>query len=383
MDKTIIKKEIPSSWKYNVLLLILSVIIAILVLETTIRTYDMVKGYGFFSGWRNSLSKNIQPVSPFRIFGFELYKNEDGVKYISSRYGELYPIRKPAGTFRIVVFGGSTTENGYSYREEGIHYPVILQSKLRESFGTQAIEVINVGNGAFATPHSLILFELDVLSWKPDMIIVSHNINDLQAAYWPNLTFDYSNKYSNKFFMPDYKSVFTFSNLLFQHSQFYWFIRQRINGMISKKGVALKRMSYGMNPPQLAINIFKRNLRSFIAIAKENGIKVLLGNQPLQPSEEYFVRHMGYISYNSIVTYPLHNEFVHHHEIFNEAIRQVAEETGVLFIDNKSKLGENKEYFIDFVHYTPKGINILASNYAKFIIDKNIIQMKGRQGERN
>lgn len=335
----------------------------------------MVRGLGFFSGHRNLISKSIKPVRPFRTFGFELYKNENEVKYISSRHGELFPIKKPNGTFRIVVFGGSTTENSHSFKDTKIHYPLILQSELREYFGTKAIEVINVANSAYATPHSLILFELDVLSWEPDMIIVSHNINDLHAAYWPKFTYDYSNKYGNEFYLPDCKSVFTFSNILFQHSQFYWFIRHRIKHVSRDKSTKLKRKSYGNKPPQLAIEIFKRNLRSFVAVAKENGIEVLLGNQPLQPSEEYFIHHMGHKPYNSIVAYPFHNEFVNHHKEFNKAIKQVAEETRVLFIDNEDRLGENKEYFIDFVHYTPKGVSMLANNYATFLLSENIIQL--------
>lgn len=340
----------------------------------------MIRGDGFSSGRFNLLPKNVKSVLPFRTFGFELYKSVNGVKYISSRHGELYPIKKPNGTFRIVVFGGSTTENKRSFKEAKIHYPLVLQSKLRESLDTKAIEVINVGYSAYATPHSLILFELDVLSWEPDMIIVSHNINDLSAAYWPDFAFDYSNKYGNEFYsIPDYQSLFTPSNVLFQHSRLYWFVHGLMNDLNNKErrneSGKLQRKSYGNNPPQLAIDIFKRNLRSFVALAKENGIIVLLGNQPLQPSEELFVRHIGHKPYNSIVKYPLHNEFVHHHSIFNEAIRQVSEEAGALFIDNKSKLGENIEYFIDYVHYTPKGVHVLANNYAEFMLSGNVIKL--------
>ena len=81
---------------------------------------------------------------------------------------------------------------------------------------------------------------------------------------------------------------------------------------------------------------------------------------------------MGHKPYNSLITYPLHEEFVYHHRILNESIRQVAEETRAMFIDNDSKLGGNTEYFIDFVHYTPKGVRVLASNYAKFIQGANV-----------
>ncbi len=205
------------------------------------------------------------------------------------------------------------------------------------------------------------------------MIIVSHNINDLLAAYWPNFTFDYSNKYTDDFYSIPYKSTLTFSNLLFQHSQLYWFVGDRIDRVINSR--ELQRKSYGIKPPQLAIEVFQRNLRSFVALAKANKIKVLFGNQALQATEEYFLLHMLDKPYNSTIIYPLHNEFVAHHKAFNEAIRQVAEETDVLFIDNESKLGNNKEYFIDFVHYTPKGVTVLANNYATFLIGNNLIQL--------
>ena len=373
------KNNSPSSWKSNLLLFVSSVIVVFLLLEVMIRSYDILKGDGFSSGRFNLLPKNVKSVQPFRTFGFELYKSVNGVKQISSRHGELYPLKKPNGTFRIVVFGGSTTENNRPFKEAKIHYPLVLQSKLRESLGSKAIEVINVAYSAYATPHSLILFELDVLSWKPDMIIVSHNINDLSAAYWPDLTFDYSNKYGNEFYsIPDYQSLFTTSNVLFQHSRLYWFVHGLVNDLNNKEGrnesTELQRKSYGNKPPQLAVEIFKRNLRSFVALAKENGIIVLLGNQPLQPSEELFVRHIDHKPYNSIVKYPLHNEFLHHHSAFNEVIRQVSEETGALFIDNESEFGGDIEYFIDYVHYTPKGVRRLADNYAEFIRSRNIIQ---------
>ena len=238
------KKKYSSSWKSSLLLSVVSLIVVFSAFEIAIRTYDMINGVGFFSGHRNLISRGSKSTTPFRAFGFVLYKIENGTKYISSRHGEIFPIKKPNGTFRIVVFGGSTTENKRAFKKEKIHYPLVLQSVLQESLGTKKIEVINVAYSGYATPHSLILFELDVLSWEPDMIIVSHNINDLLAAYWPNFTYDYSNTYSNEFYLPNYN---TFTNILFQYSQFYWFIRHRINTVIGNGGREIQRRSYGKN----------------------------------------------------------------------------------------------------------------------------------------
>lgn len=365
-----------SSRKSKFLLSVLSLIVILGILEFSIRVYDVAKGRGFFSDGRNLISKGTEPLKPFRTFGFDLYKNIDGVKFISSRWGELFPIKKPKGSYRIVVFGGSTSENLPAFRKTKIHYPLVLQSILRKALNTDAIEVINVANSGSSTAHSLILLELDVISWEADLVIISHNINDLGAAYWPDFTFDYSNKYSSKFYhMPDVGSICTTSNMLFQHSQLYWYVREKMNAGVTNERTEIRRRHYDIKSLQLPLQVFKRNLRSFVAIAKENGIKVLLGNQPLQPSEEYFNRHVAYKPYNSIVTYPLHDEFLQHHRAFNNAIKQVAEETHVLFIDNDSALGGKKDYFIDYVHYTPEGVYKLANNYANFLFKNHVVRL--------
>jgi hypothetical protein len=335
------------------------------------RSYDaLVHKVGFFSiDPRNQLTAPQRRVIPFRTFGVELYKEKDGVQYISSRHGELYPIEKPKGSFRIVCFGGSTTDQKIGET----HYPLLLQTILRERLHRNNIEVINVGNQSYATPHFLILLELNVIYWKPDLIILSENINDLLAQYWPHFTFDYSNRYSDPFYsIPNYESRYTLANLIFKHSRLFWFIKSRMK--TKQQWPAIKRKSYGDTPNPMAIKVFEQNLRSFITLAKSNRIQVLLATQPLQPSEEYFVRHYTYKSYNDTVLYPLHNEFVANHNFYNNIIKKVARDTGETCIDNDHTFGGNKEYFIDSVHYTEDGIKKLANSYADFIIEHTIIK---------
>jgi len=288
-----------------------------------------------------------------------------------------------------VVLGGSTSANNNSFRNTGQHYPLRLQSILRNSLGTENIEVINVSYSAYSTVHSLILLELDVISWDPDLIIVSHNINDRSASYFPDFALDYSNKYSQEYYFQTGKSIYTLSNLVFQHSQLYWLLRSRLNRLkyiklVDRKYKQLPRKSYGNDPPSLALEVFKRNLKTIIDIAKANGIQVVLGNQPiLEPSEEYLNIYIEQKQYNiyieqkqykPLLVYPLHNEWIEHHGAFNKAIAEVAEKNHVLFVDNDAELSGNKEYFIDIVHYTPKGVDTLAMNYANFLLREKTIQ---------
>ena len=210
------KKRKSSLWA-KLLLAVSATFAVFFVMEIATRAYDAVRGRGFFSNSRSIVKRDLRP---FRMFGFDLYGKEDGVRHISSRHGEKYPLEKVPGTFRIVVFGGSTTENLVAFNETGLHYPLLLQKKLRERLQRDDVEVINVGNSAYSTVQSLILLELDVVSWQPDLIIVSHNVNDLVSSYWPGFTFDYSHKYSNEFYLPDFKSKYATHNRILQHSQF-------------------------------------------------------------------------------------------------------------------------------------------------------------------
>ena len=360
-----------SSIKFHFWIPIASIIAALLFLEASIRTYDLFRGYGFFSNHRNLVSTTTteQTHFPFRTYGFPLYKEVNNVTHISSRHDELFPIQKPADTYRIVVFGGSSTENEHVYSQTQIHYPLLLQSHLRKELNTENIEVINLGMSGYATPHSLILLELDVLSWDPDLVILSHNVNDLLASYWPNFTYDYSHKYGTQYYFYN----ISLPNLMLQHSQLYWTAKFYLEALRPDIGSEITRKSYGDDLPKKITGVFKRNLNTFIAIAKKNDAQVILGNQPLQRNEEYFDIHMRHKKYNDIVEYPLHDEFIIHHNTFNKIIKEVAKETNVHFIDNDSVLANNEDLFIDFVHYTPAGVQVLAQNYADYILNHNIL----------
>lgn len=355
----------------DIALVLVSLFFLFIVMELGIRIHDLfVNNIGFFSEDKRSIfTKYAKGALPF---GFKLYLDEEGGKFISSRHGELFPFEKRQGTFRIVCFGGSTTEQLI----DGEHYPLLLQNLLKDRLNKEDIEVINIGNSAFATPHFLILLELHVLYWKPDLIILSENINDLSVWYWPNFSSDYSNKYSHSFYLPPVLAGdYPIANVIFKHSRLFWFLRKRAGKIISSvRRVPIRRKSYGTMPGHFPSEVFEKNLRTFIAIAKSNGIPVLLSSQPLQPSEEYFDRHFIHKPYNNDIYYPLHEEFVAHHCFFNGLIKKVGADTGSLFIDNDAFLAGGKEYFIDAVHYTKQGLEKIASNFADFLIAEKVIQ---------
>lgn len=361
--------------KKNIALFFITGFLIFIASELTVRVIDWRGGHHFFSNaHRNFLIRETKPVLPYRIYGWNLYEKINNEQLIVSVHGERYPFKKQDNTFRIVTFGGSTTKNFV----DGVHYPLLLERRLQERYPKKHIEVINVGNSAYTTTHSLTLLMFDALSWNPDLIIVSHNINDLLNAYFPNLVPDYSNQYGTKFYLPQYKNRLTFINASLGWSSFYWFLRERIGDILSDAGYqnqgSYRRASYGNEPPDLIRHLFERNLKTFAAVARAHAIPVIFGTQPFEPSEEYFNIALRVRPFNKLVIYPLHEELISHHRRFNEIIKKVAQEEKEYLVDNAALLNGDRSYFVDFVHYNKKGLEKLAENYAAFLIAHNMIK---------
>jgi len=301
----------PNSPKRNVTLSVLSVLFVLLVLETGLRSYDAFRGRGFFSSYWNRVKYETAPI-PFRTFGVRIYRRNRGALFVSSSHGELYPFKKACGTFRIVCLGGSTTQNRNRFSPPNRpHYPALLEAILKRRLGTEKIEVINLGWAAYCTVHSLILLELDVVSMNPDLVIVSHNTNDLVIAYYPGVLPDYSNRYSQPGVqVPDLRNHGLLDHLL-QHFRLYWTVKRRLR--LSRPTAPVRWKSYGERPNAMASQVFQRNLRSLIAIAKENRIRILLATQALCSKRQYYLRSIRHKRTSATILWPPHDEFVKHH----------------------------------------------------------------------
>lgn len=305
--------NIPMNTNFRLLVLFLVALGGIFIGgEGAIRAKDWRAGYAFFSNThRNLLAKPIKQIIPYRIIGWDLYHFHDNTMFIKDAEGNEYPFAKDGNAFRVVLFGEAETKI----------YASPLTDILRQRYPPRVIEIIDLGHEAYALPHSLILLAFDVLSWKPDLLIASHNFNDREAAYFPDLLPDYSNKYGTPYFMPNYPNPFTASNYLFQWSRFYWALKEKI----SEWDAALARPSHVSMPelPAFSKELFIRNLDTFIAIAQSRRIPLILASQPVNEDK----------TKNEIASYPLHEEFISHHQFFNSIISERARARNVSFVN--------------------------------------------------
>ena len=99
---------------------------------------------------------------------------------------------KPAGVFRIVTMGDSSTF-GWGVDSAKI-YPHILESLLRARHPGMEIEVINLGVCGYCSLQGRILLRREGLDWHPDILLFSYGSNDyslvpepFETAYRRNL----------------------------------------------------------------------------------------------------------------------------------------------------------------------------------------------------
>ena len=51
----------------------------------------------------------------------------------------------------------------------------------------------------------------------------------------------------------------------------------------------------------------------------------------------------------------------------NEIVKLLSKKNNVYFVDNENLIPKNEEYFVDSIHFSHKGMTVLASNFAKKI----------------
>lgn len=361
-----------SFWK-DLAIFTFTMIVLLVVCEVMLRAYDTFNGHNFFdNSHRNLLSRKPKEIIPFRVFGQSLYEKHNDTLFIRSSHNELYPLDKRSNTYRIICFGGSTTRNSHSFKNHGIHYPILLQNNLKTVYPQKDIEVINVGFEAYSSPHSLIVLLLNAVSWDPDLVIFMHNHNDLTASYWPNFRIDYENKYASKYYQPDsYYERYTTFNVIFQWSSFYWMVREKLQYIFQKsENVSKNIKSYGSEPVKDAVNTFKRNVENFISLSRKSNSRVLLLSQAINKEEKY----SDFIPTDkSNMIWPPHEEYLSHHRFYNDLIRSISISKKTYYLDCDSLFNSDPELFIDALHYSKKGVDKLSQIISDYILEKNII----------
>jgi tetratricopeptide (TPR) repeat protein len=96
----------------------------------------------------------------------------------------VFPVQKPANTFRVFSFGGSASA-GWPHPPERI-YTEFLRAALARAYPDRNIEVINLGAHAFAAYRVRLVFN-QVIDYDPDLVIIYSGNNEfLERRRYPD-----------------------------------------------------------------------------------------------------------------------------------------------------------------------------------------------------
>jgi lysophospholipase L1-like esterase len=280
-----------------------------------------------------------------------------------------FTVAKPQGVFRIVAMGGSTTYTS-AVEDNNLTYPSQLGRILREEYGYESVEVINAGIGGHSSFESLMNLQFRVLDLHPDLIIIYHGTNDVHPRLVPPALYRGDNAAQRKQWrFPDVRLV---DRIVFVR------ILGRLLGGSSQVGISALvdaptalYMQYfrpydeasGLEDPMTLLDknppvYFRRNLTNIIAVARANGVQVMLATWAHSP---------------------LMNDYAataHYERGFregNEVVRQVGARFGAPVFEFADVMPPDTVYWRDGRHVNEAGALKKAQLFAAFIHEAGLV----------
>lgn len=281
---------------------------------------------------------------------------------------------KPPGVFRIVCMGGSSVY-GQTETSNATTWPARLEAHLAELLPERKLEVINAGCRGYSTFEMLINFELRLVDFQPDLVIVYESINDMRCALYPGCRND--NTHWRAIWPVERKGRL---DRLLERSYTFLAVRRYLTDWLANQAnlgryvmVDFGRYADDYAQPtdvEQGFRNFQRNLVSIVTVARAHGCEVLFATQAMRFSDI-----QGASSFQAQKEALLRCRRV---------LGQVADERGVPLVDTAKHLEDELEQqsaagkrpddlFMHEVHLTDKGSDMLARYLAQQIVTLKLI----------
>lgn len=263
-------------------------------------------------------------------------------------------IPKPDGLFRINCIGASTTGNYIEFNGQAFSYPMELESILNAAMAVP-VEVNNCGQGGYNSADIMVRFALQVIDTQPDVVVIYHAYNDIRGYLTAGFESDYSHVRRNlgesywKFALAAKIPYIPVKFLNFLVNQ--WLPGNIRNSLLDQ--VTKGSFDPGLDPAS-GLSTYQRNLQHIIDLCRSNGIQVVLSTY-------------CHFLHDAIKDEPLHQLYGRIVKEENAIMRHLAEKNELKLVDNAVLVPHDESYFVDSVHFTPKGMRLIASNIAEVI----------------
>lgn len=277
----------------------------------------------------------------------------------------------------IVFLGGSTTACAYVEAQKRFAY--LTGKMLEDSLGIK-INSYNSGVDGNNSLHSINLLINKILPLQPDIAVLYHNINDLvtlqfHQTYWNDSptrsVIEQPSEHYLKYVMPSADG----------HWLYHWF-PYFYGKMVPQDGLSPSQDEFMASRGREIIGedlfkkIFSRNLKTFVHICRANSITPVLmtqtANFPPDFKASLALRNME-MPDSLMQFYDTHYpKMVEAFGVFNESIRAVCEQEGVVLVDLAANMQAIDEHLYDEVHFNTKG----SEQAARLIVEAFLKEKK-------
>ncbi len=294
------------------------------------------------------------PESPWEIMFYRYKKNwsePDNTILQTNEFGfrdHAITVPKPAGVYRIVCIGGSTTEEGNTTDST---YPKIVERKLAQRFGKGTIEVINAGTCGTNTYNMRRRFA-DFLALQPDLILFYGGVNDtthLHSQFWLES-------------VPRWKKWARCSFLLKRYFGFY---------LLPETSVLRNYMR----------DTTYRNLLAMRYAARKEGVDMAWCSFAYPTLRWHDIRAKNYYDVNmrdvwhgqGLINFKTYCRIT---DLFNETGKDIAEKEGIPWFPVAEHFHAGPDHFFDICHMTPLGLELKTNIFTGLISD--YLEQQGR-----
>jgi len=268
----------------------------------------------------------------------------------------------------LVFLGGSTV--ACIYVEEENRFPYLVGNLLAQKTGKQ-ITSINSGVGGNNSLHSLDILLNKIIPVRPDVVVMMHNINDLVALIYDQTYWSKNPTRAAIVNFSFYKNLTGLKALSTLARDIYIPNLHAATRILSKKIFGKKvqdpddefahiRGQKLTVDQAVILDEFQMNLTTFINICRARRITPVLMTQfnryRANPDPKVLKAMQGFESDSGIPV----SEFTDLYARFNQAIREVGQQNGVVVIDLAALIPQDKQYLYDVVHLNTEGSQLAA-----------------------
>lgn len=306
----------------------------------------------------NSVIRNIEaapyPLHPGRFEVRPVHINN--IRF----FNEDVDLRKRPGTCRVMCLGNSSTANNLCEvgDPQEYSYPLCLRDSLRRRFGDGRFEVLNCGMGGWTSAEIFINFSLHLIDLRPDLVVLCHGLNDLDASLTAPFASDYSHSRRNLGGVFARIRVATYvPNLRWWKSYFY--LKRALLGFGNirydlLRSIRVRRPDF--DGPFMGLGTERRNVEHLIHLCQANQIRIILATYPYHVYAQVS-RDRRVLKYQEGV------------RMENAMIRELADQHRLPLVDLASLIPDDDKYFVDTVHFTPEGCGLVADRLAERITE--------------